>query len=266
MTTTTLHAAEPAIVRLEWESRHFSVAAAQLSGPDVNDAPLAEALSLARRQGVQLLVWPAQDGRDVPRELLEEFGGSLVDRKATFFRHLQPALPGNESQMPADRPVIEYAAATTSAALIELAISAGVYSRFHLDPHFTDGKFAAMYQSWIERSVTKELADIVLVVPLNDHHGAPADPLGGMITLSESSGVATIGLLAVAATVQGRGIGSSLMRAAESWMRDRGAREARVVTQLANRPACRLYARSGYFLLRVQYYYHFWLQGHGNIA
>jgi dTDP-4-amino-4,6-dideoxy-D-galactose acyltransferase len=266
MTTTASHAAEPAIVRLEWESRHFSVAAAQLTGPDVNDTPLAEALSLARLQGVQLLVWPAQDGRDVKRELLDEFGGSLVDRKATFFKELQPSLPGDESQMPVERPVIPYAATTTSAALIELAISAGVYSRFHLDPHFTVERFAAMYQSWIERSVTKELADIVLVVPLNDHRGAPADPLSGMITVSESSGVATIGLVAVAAAVQGRGIGSSLMRAAERWMRDRGAREARVVTQLANGPACRLYARSGYFLLRVQNYYHFWLQGHGDSA
>ena len=43
-----------------------------------------------------------------------------------------------------------------------------------------------------------------------------------MITLAESSGVATIGLVAVASAVRGMGIGTSLMRAAQRWMQDRG--------------------------------------------
>jgi dTDP-4-amino-4,6-dideoxy-D-galactose acyltransferase len=259
MAAKALYVAEPAIARLEWESDHFCIAAAQLAGPDLNDTSLAKALRLARRQGVQLLVWPAHCGRDVPRELLDEFGGSLVDRKATFTKWLQPARPRDESPAPFERLVIPYDATIASATLIELAISAGVYSRFHVDPHFPYAKFAAMYQRWIERSVTKELADMVLVIPLNDQSGAPDYPLGGMITLAESSGVATIGLVAVASAVRGMGIGTSLMRAAQRWMQDRGAHEARVVTQFANRPACRLYEQSGYFLLRMQYYYHFWL-------
>jgi dTDP-4-amino-4,6-dideoxy-D-galactose acyltransferase len=41
-------------------------------------------------------------------------------------------------------------------------------------------------------------------------------------------------------------------------MRTTGARRAEVVTQLANRGACRLYQSCGYQLQDVVDYYHFW--------
>jgi dTDP-4-amino-4,6-dideoxy-D-galactose acyltransferase len=232
---------------------------AQLASLDLDDAALAAALRLARQQGVQLLVWPAGSGREVPRELLDAFAGALVDRKASFSRPLPPVLANDDSLRAVQFPIVPYTATTASAALVELALSAGVYSRFRVDPHFPKEKFEAMYRLWIERSVNNELADIVLVVPLGDHDGVTDTRLGGMITLSETGGLASIGLVAVAATSRGAGIGSALMHAALRWMQGRGAREAQVVTQLANLPACRLYERSGYRLSRVQHYYHFWL-------
>ncbi len=285
-------AAKPAFVRLDWECDHFGFEAAQLNGEVANDADLAAMLRLARGQGIQLLVWPAPEARDASRAILDEFGGLLADRKATFSRLIAPDLDGSELPSTIRHPVVPYAASTASPALCELAISAGAYSRFHVDPHFSDEKFESMYRLWIERSVKGELADVVLVVPdvvsrpLKNGTGsepnrpkpvtsrirevpvpvfqqAPinrpgTDPLAGMITLEESGGVARIGLVAVAAAFRGKGIGSALMHAAHRWMHERAAREAQVVTQLANLPACRLYERSGYRLLRVQHYYHFW--------
>ncbi|MEX0679211.1 MAG: GNAT family N-acetyltransferase [Pirellulales bacterium] len=258
MSDTTTLAAEPALARLDWECRHFGLPAAQLCDPDLNDVALAAALGRARREGVELLVWPARGGRDVPGELLEEFAGTLVDRKATFSRSLPPAPAGDDSPPVCQFSMGAYTAKTPSAALYELAISAGIYSRFNVDPRIPAEKFAAMYRRWIERSVAGELADVVLVASLGDHEGAVDERPRGMITLSESSGVGSIGLIAVAAEVRGRGIAAALMHAAHGWMRARGAGEARVVTQLANLPACRLYERCGYRLSRVQHYYHFW--------
>src|SRR5947207_797047 len=97
-----------AISRLDWESDHFGLFAAQLSGPELSNRDLAHALELAREQGAQLLVWPAEGERDVPRELLDEFSGSLVDRKATFTRALRPALVDQETACPVEIPVIPY--------------------------------------------------------------------------------------------------------------------------------------------------------------
>ncbi len=248
-----------ALVRLDWESNHFGLSAARLVGHDLDDGALSAALRLARQQGIRLLVWPAEGGREVPRELLDEFAGALVDRKATFSKPIQPRLADDHSQPAPQFPIVPYTATTASAALVELAISAGVYSRFRVDPHVTDEKFTAMYRLWIDRSVQHELADIVFVASLGDREAAPGSGLGGMITLSEDRGLANIGLIAVAAKARGMGIGSALMHAGLRWIQDRGAREAQVVTQLANLPACRLYERSGYQLSRVEHYYHFWL-------
>ncbi len=258
MADTTMRAKQPTLARLDWECSHFGYCVAQLANPDLTDAELAASLRLACREGVRLLVWPTVGGREVPRALLDEFAGTLVDRKATFCRQLVPVIAEDPPDSGVKSPVVRYTATTVSMALAELAISAGVYSRFHVDRHFTDERFEAMYRRWIERSVTGEMADIVLVVPRDHRDGAVGQGLGGMITLSESGGVASIGLVAVATAVRGTGIGSALMHAAHRWMQHRGASEAQVVTQLANLPACRLYERSGYRLSRVQHYYHFW--------
>jgi dTDP-4-amino-4,6-dideoxy-D-galactose acyltransferase len=250
---------EARLKRLDWETGHFGLCAAQLVDPALDDDALDLALCVAREQGIRLLVWAAESERDVPKQILDQFSGRLVDRKATFRKLLQGAHDEDSLPRATDPAVIAYASATASAALVELAIISGAYSRFREDPRIPRERFEAMYRVWIERSVKKELADAVLIVPASDRRDDGHDYPLGMISLSESDGAASIGLVAVAPVAQGRGIGSTLMRAAHRWMRDRNAHESLVVTQLANAPACRLYERSGYHLARVQPYYHFWL-------
>lgn len=248
------------LVRLDWECEHFGFSVAQVSRADLDDAGLVDTLRQARAAGVRLAVWPTGEGRDVPAE----FAGRLVDRKATFTRPLGGSMADNGLDKTSDcqRPTIRlYTATTPSKALTELAIAAGKYSRFHIDPAFPHDKFEAMYRLWIERSVRGELADAVLVAAATctDDEQAQRD-LAGMITVAETGGVAQIGLIAVAGPMRGRGIGSALIDAAHRWMQTRGAVEARVVTQLTNQPACHLYERGGYQLSRVQNVYHFWLR------
>jgi dTDP-4-amino-4,6-dideoxy-D-galactose acyltransferase len=247
------------LVRLDWECSHFGYPVARLAGSDLDHAGLASNLRLARREGIRLVVWPAPDEYEAPLELLGEFNGALVDRKATFSRPL--AIDPENHPGPACQRrslIVPYTLRTATRGLIELAIAAGTYSRFRVDPHFSPASFEAMYRQWIERSVSGTLADRVLVAPRNARDSVHNE-LAGMITLSESHGVATIGLIAVAADSRGQGIGSALMDSAHLWMQLRKAREAKVVTQLANLPACHLYERSGYRLVGIEHYYHFWL-------
>lgn len=253
------------LVRLDWECEHFGFSVAQVSQADLDDARLVDTLRQARAAGVRLAVWPTGEGREVGAEITARFGGRLVDRKATFTRPLGGTLAATGADEISDRKrpvIVSYTAPTPSNALTELAIAAGKYSRFHVDPAFPRDKFEAMYRLWIERSVRGELADAVLVAAAtstDDDEQAQRDP-AGMITVAESGGVAQIGLIAVAGAMRGRGIGSALIDAAHRWMQSRGAVEARVVTQLTNQPACHLYERGGYQLSRVQNVYHFWLR------
>jgi hypothetical protein len=52
-----------------------------------------------------------------------------------------------------------------------------------------------------------------------------------------------------------------ILRCGHHWLVQRGAGRVSVVTQLDNRPACRLYATAGYQLTDLKFIYHFWPQG-----
>lgn len=47
--------------------------------------------------------------------------------------------------------------------LYELAIQAGVDSRYRLDPNFDSGEFERLYKTWIDNSLNGSIADYVLV-------------------------------------------------------------------------------------------------------
>jgi dTDP-4-amino-4,6-dideoxy-D-galactose acyltransferase len=240
--------------RLDWESEHFGFSVERLHGCDLSREALSSELAAARRARVELVVLSTGPETSVAPELLTEFAGALTDRKATFRCSLAIADDVSEAPGPQNECIKEYGQRTASPELLHLTLAAGVFSRFAVDPRFPRALFENMYRIWIERSVRQEIADVVLVAC------DPARPaeLSGFLTLSLSQEMGKIGLIAVAERARGRGVGRRLVTEARRWLRDRGAREAQVVTQLANAPACSLYRACGYTLAAVEHYYHFW--------
>jgi dTDP-4-amino-4,6-dideoxy-D-galactose acyltransferase len=80
-----------------------------------------------------------------------------------------------------------------------------------------------------------------------------------MVTLEDRDGIGTIGLIAVDPEREKRGLGRSLVQAAQSWFAKEGFEQGRVVTQAANAAACRLYEKCGYSLVKTEHFYHFWI-------
>jgi dTDP-4-amino-4,6-dideoxy-D-galactose acyltransferase len=243
---------------LAWDSQHFGFMVARVHGPSLGAVELDQSLSLARRDGVRLLYWAADANRDVSPQVLAAYHGVLVDRKATYSR---PLARGDRRVDPSPCCAITtHRRAEPSAELNALALAAGEFSRFRRDPRIPAAAFRSLYQTWLLRSATGELADIVLIASAGDRAGASAAPLAplGFVTVSLSEGKGSIGLIAVAERARGRGIGSSLLKAAHCWLARHTATDVFVVTQLENQKACRLYERSGYRLLQVQHVYHFW--------
>jgi ribosomal protein S18 acetylase RimI-like enzyme len=70
--------------------------------------------------------------------------------------------------------------------------------------------------------------------------------------------VGRIGLFAVAAKAQGRGIGQRLLRASLSWFSERDRTAVRVATQQQNQAALHSYERAGFHVSSVEYWYHRW--------
>jgi dTDP-4-amino-4,6-dideoxy-D-galactose acyltransferase len=245
---------KPMIRRLEWDCHHFGLSVAQILGDEWDDAALGDALADARHERYQLVYWATSSDRPISKALLVEFRGSQVDQKATFVRRTMPEVDSSVAPPPPKLAVGPYAGTNASKSLVQLAIAAGVYSRFGVDSRIPPDKFEELYRVWIERSVRREIADDVLVVT----NGAGVGSLAGMVTVKVTEGVGNIGLIAVSEEYRGQGIGSLLVQAAHHWMYQRDASEMNVITQRANAPACRLYERTGYTLASVQYYYHFW--------
>ncbi len=98
---------------------------------------------------MELLVWATTQGRAAPSELLDGYGGKLVDRKATYSRTLEGLSDGEGLPRPSDFKIVSYSGADASVELIELAIAAGGYSRFRIDPRLPQEKFRRMYGLWI---------------------------------------------------------------------------------------------------------------------
>jgi dTDP-4-amino-4,6-dideoxy-D-galactose acyltransferase len=240
---------------LPWDTEHMGFAVARIRTPRLTDAQLDAALSYARDSGVTLVYWPAAAGSTPEPGLLHCYRGSLVDRKAVFRANLTELTPP-PSPLSARTVITEAAVGAMENALADLAVEAGKFSRFGVDPRMPRDKFEGLYRVWMERSLRRELADLVFVA----HHADERRSALGMVTLSVSGCEGTIGLIAVHAAARRERLGQHLLWAAHGAMAARGASKASVVTQLANTAACRLYERVGYRLAEVTNFYHFWLQ------
>jgi dTDP-4-amino-4,6-dideoxy-D-galactose acyltransferase len=140
-------------------------------------------------------------------------------------------------------------------ALRHLAAASHRDTRFHFDAHFPRPLCDALYAHWIQASC-EGYADAVLVA---GPEGAPV----GYVTchLDRASGgvpEGRIGLIGVAESARGQGLGPQLVRQALTWFADHGAASVSVVTQGRNVAAQRLYQRCGFLTRDVHLFYHKW--------
>ena len=241
------------LVPLEWDTRHFGWPVARIEGDRLDDGELDAALATARREGVRLVYWFADPTHEPDPATLARHSGWLADRRVTF-RLDRPSDAAAASSLHGECELGDWPRGVPSEAMIELARSAGGLSRFARDPRMPRDRFLAMYETWIRRSTSREIADTVIVA-------RQGESLLGLVTVGRRASEASIGLIAVADAAQRRGIGSALLRAAASWTATAGAMPLDVVTQLENGPAVQLYLRNGFRQSDLKHVFHFWPSG-----
>lgn len=232
---------------LDWDTKFFGFKIAEINQSQQGSRELEKILSTLKKQKIRLVYWVS----DLVCEdvILKTYGGKLVDEKITFVIDFSDK---NSGDFTVSKNVEPYVDSMSLAALENLAIQSGEYSRFAVDPNIPRKQFIDMYKTWIWKSLRKELADEVFV--LQD-----TDRIAGMVTLGEKNKRGDIGLIAVDSASRNKNFGQTLVRAAQNWFMVNNYQFGQVVTQGQNTAACNLYKKCGYTVEKTEYSYHFWL-------
>ena len=230
---------------LTWDSEFFGFPVAKIVvSPEFSCEELKFVLD--NSASMFSLIYVFQEGNG-----LDEISGLTqpclcFDRKVIFRKFLSSISPAEKP-----RNIDEYAGTTCTSELEQLAYLSGIYSRFKRDPRL-EPFFEKLYRLWMLRSVSGEIADVVLV-------DTDKDQTRGVITakkLHNSEGA--IGLVAVGQNFQRSGIASNLLTACEVWSLEHGLSSISVATQLENQPACQVYEKNGYVIGEIHSIYHYW--------
>lgn len=224
---------------LDWDSSFFGLKIGQADTDSATTESLTNLKNLKSASGYDLVYWVADSQGEDPQVIKNRGLPDPADIKIIFSKN---------DLVPENAENIEKYNGPVSEKLIGLAIESGHNSRFRKDSRL-NGRFIEMYTTWITKSVSGELADVVLV-------SQDQNFVNGFVTVRRNDVIGTIGLIAVDPNFRGMGIGGSLMKAASNWCIESGCGELRVATQMENTGACHLYERQGYKRLMTKLVFH----------
>ena len=236
---------------LEWDSEFFGFTVARILSDKLTLQELETNLRNMKEKNVSLVYWDSDPDDLASQEAARSCDGFLANKKLTFVinaKDIRERLTDEVSNI----RVEEYINVLPTIELENLAIQAGTFSRFKVDPRISQSRFEALYRLWVRNSVSKEIADVLLVV-------RNSGKIAGMVTAVIKGDHADIGLIAVNDSFRGRGIGLSLIQAVHKWALRKQLNAAQVVTQGENIIACRLYEKCGYRVDKIENIYHFWI-------
>ncbi len=227
---------------LQWDSDFFNLKTGRTSLYKATASDVSELIEEKQKERYDVVYLFVQHIDADAKQLIFNSGGILADNKTTYHKHID-----SNDDIEVSPTIKIYNEALTNE-LLKLAIDSGHKSRFASDPRLISF-FPELYKQWIEKSLTGQLADVVMVYWHNQQ-------ITGFVTAKINNKHGQIGLIAVDAQARGRGIGKQLLQAIHQWYFQQQVESCTVVTQLQNNEACRLYEKTGYTLQSVQEIYH----------
>jgi len=226
--------------KLNWDSSFFNFNVGQIL-TSLDESSQDNIFQKMYDNDIKLAYYSSLNPLKLPEHLL--YSLALVDIKVAYRKQLQRI----ESTDVKIKPFTE---SDLTNSLVQLAIASGTYSRFKIDEKITKRKFEDLYKQWIINSISKQIADEVLIYKENEI-------ICGFITIGTKQNMGDIGLIAVREDYRGRGIGKKLIISAENFALNK-FKMIQVVTQMDNLPACKLYISCGYEQVTKEYIYHLW--------
>ncbi len=234
------------LIPLEWDTRFFGYSVAKIN---LNHEGIEKINNLFNQIAIEKIhltyIFVSPDDSEIIG-FLEKKRCALVDQKTTFSKKAENRLIKNNE-------IFEFRKKTPTVKLKKLALLAGQYSRFQNDENFKNNEYERLYIEWLNNSLLKKLAKKTFIAKRMQE-------TIGFTTLNYQNNYAEIGLIAVDRKFQGMGVGSDLIYKTENEAVEIGFNELRVVTQLNNKAACRLYEKCDFTKKEVTNIFHFWQQ------
>lgn len=228
---------------LDWDSAFFGFRIARLRQSNATSLAISDVLAWCDRERVRCLYFLVSSKSSELIELAERNGFGMVDVRITLARESRADATSANS--------VRAFKETDLPSLRAIAAISHRDSRFYSDPGFPRQRCDDLYQTWIDRSC-HGYADTVLVA---EHSLEPAAYVSCHLG---SEGVGTIGLLAVAPSARGLGLGARLVAGALLFFEEAGCKRVTVATQGRNCAAQRLYQNCGFRSTTVELWFHRW--------
>lgn len=179
---------------------------------------------------------------------LNRLGFYVVDGNVTFERRPDPRIEEARSAAISIRDV----APVEHEAVLDIAVSCFVYTRFHLDPRVPLATANAVKREWINSYLHRRRGERLLVASAGN---GPVGFLAVLRHIADGKTIYVIDLIGVAKTHQGQGVGKSLT---DYFINDYAGKCdcLRVGTQVANVRSMRLYETCGFRVADSAYVLH----------
>lgn len=244
---------------LSWDSDFFGKRIGRINGSRLDAARLDAVNAWCDEQHIDCLYFLADSADAVTVRTAEDGGFRLQDIRLTFAAH-KPADAASDSEITLNGResgvFIRPSRPEDLATLHETARHAYIHSRFYNDPHFSREQCAALYDTWLTRSLTEPgYADMTFIAVVE------TVPSGYIVChLNQTSHIGIIGLVGVAETARGQSLGQRLVHHALRWFWQQGMAEVHVTTQGRNIAGQRLYQRCGFLTQTMLLWYHRWAE------
>lgn len=238
---------------LEWDSQFFGKRIGSVLGHRTDDDHMQAVLEWASDNRMDCLYFLADPTHPHTIRTAEVNGFYFQSVKTILERKLSGldaiALP------PMEGLTIRFAQAEDLEALRPVARHAYDKTRFYNDPCFPSDKCEEMYDIWLTKSITKELADVTIVAELN---GVPTGYASCQVGKAPNVTEGTLQLIGVNEENRGARIGQRVMYGVMEWLAEQGMTTISLATQGHNVPAIRFYERLGFTTRLIQFWYHKW--------
>ena len=231
--------------RLAWDSEFFGFNVGRINTTSPSLGALEHAIHQARAQNTKLVYFLCDPHAAHSVRGAEALGFRLTDLRVELQCSVKEVAA---SETPAAAG-LRVAGPSDLAQLKLLSAGAFTSSRFYADETIADADCDRFYETWIENYVSGGLGQVLVA---DRGNGA----LDGYIALSQSEGVAKIGLVTVAEPARGSGLGAQLVNAAIAWAGAQTAIKVSVVTHGRDAGTQRLYMRCGFSPISTQLWYH----------